>query len=676
MRSVRYYPWSFDPSVSAWKIDSSQHLRTFRPIGQDWIESGACSGQSPVAGNCHDNAASDGRSARVSSEWQSRGAHCGCCRGRASNTEHRCPNDSCREVLDRLRISRQIGADTRDAERELAQCYGFSLTPNTSWSVVLASQVGLSDGPGVAGWPIEGPSDDCPEVCVPVKSTWTCPDGRVHTLQCHEYCVFWVKSSAADIRTNSYCFWGASRLVDRCTSPCRNLGNGASGAPGGGPSQPLPTPTIGSYGAGSEPHAHPSTSSTLVSGQALGSPERVGDVSEQDPPPRGGVALGPVVGPIPPIPEPSGPGGPLLQGPVRDPHDIRKGLVVQGPRGAWAIAPSLPPLVDYPGDVGVGRGDLGRQMVADLLASSQRVFPVFGNNPYAGLSHKHISVDYEIPNSPALLGMFWSEGSFYTEPMPAVVGRQWQAVEDLTPAQGLRAKWEALTPLVTIGPRDAYVARSMLHDMTSLGVAGRADIGLVGVQNLLRAGHEDLFWFMVDALSFGAGRGSQLISHGEHLYQYYKSIGLSPKQAEYWLLHDAGGMGHHFVQRHWGVIPGLNFGSGPLADIHLIPQWLVENPLNIMGRNLSRGEFAYRHFMGDPMAWGGRFPNKKAGALQIGGSWSGKRLGWIKPESDLIRLWYAAPDWARFAGAGAGGAGTLWAWDHWIGVYPGLDVMR
>jgi hypothetical protein len=94
-------------------------------------------------------------------------------------------------------------------------------------------------------------------------------------------------------------------------------------------------------------------------------------------------------------------------------------------------------------------------------------------------------------------------------------------------------------------------------------------------------------------------------------------------------------MGHHFIGKRF-----------PL------PKSIIENPANIMGRGMSRGRFYERHYLGDPYFHGTSFPK------HIGGAWSGRAAGLTKPIPPLS-WWYAAPDWLRITGIGAGLGGTV-----------------
>jgi hypothetical protein len=125
-------------------------------------------------------------------------------------------------------------------------------------------------------------------------------------------------------------------------------------------------------------------------------------------------------------------------------------------------------------------------------------------------------------------------------------------------------------------------------------------------------------------------------------YMQFRAQGFSPAQAKY-LAEPYQGMGHHFIPRRF-----------PLPDV------IIENPANIMGRGMSRGAFYERHFLGDPYFYGTAFPRS------IGGNWSGQSLGLVKLMSP-INWWYSAPDWLRATGAagaaGGGGAVVYYIWE-------------
>lgn len=112
----------------------------------------------------------------------------------------------------------------------------------------------------------------------------------------------------------------------------------------------------------------------------------------------------------------------------------------------------------------------------------------------------------------------------------------------------------------------------------------------------------------------------------------YRGQGFTPAQAKY-LAEPYQGMGHHFIPRRKSL-PGA----------------IIENPVNIMGRGMSRGAFYERHFLGDPYFHGTAFPRS------IGGTWSGDALGLVKPMRP-INWWYAGPDWLRVAGGAGAAAG-------------------
>jgi hypothetical protein len=127
-------------------------------------------------------------------------------------------------------------------------------------------------------------------------------------------------------------------------------------------------------------------------------------------------------------------------------------------------------------------------------------------------------------------------------------------------------------------------------------------------------------------------------------YRGYRQQGFSKTQAEYLLEpYPEANMGHHFLARQYSVVRG-----------GWVPDLVVENPLNIMGRGMTRGKFYERHFLGDPDFYGARFPRR------IGGSWSGAKAGLVKPSAPF-NLWYAAPDWMRYTGTGLVGGGAVWA---------------
>lgn len=137
------------------------------------------------------------------------------------------------------------------------------------------------------------------------------------------------------------------------------------------------------------------------------------------------------------------------------------------------------------------------------------------------------------------------------------------------------------------------------------------------------------------------GPGAKLLSE----YRRFRGQGFTSAQARYLTKpYPVADMGGHFIPRRFSPPKGI------------IPQAIVEHPLNIMGRGMSRGRFYERHYLGDPRFHGTKFPRS------IGGTWSGAAIGLTKAHRPL-NLWHAAPDWLRVTGIGAtasGAVGTYW----------------
>ena len=103
------------------------------------------------------------------------------------------------------------------------------------------------------------------------------------------------------------------------------------------------------------------------------------------------------------------------------------------------------------------------------------------------------------------------------------------------------------------------------------------------------------------------GPGSQLLAE----YRRFRGQGFTPTQARYLTEpYPSTGMGHHFIPRRMPI-----------------PDFIIENPLNIMGRGMSRGRFYERHFLGDSSFFGTAFPRR------IGGIWSGNAAGLTNRQS-------------------------------------------
>ncbi len=170
-----------------------------------------------------------------------------------------------------------------------------------------------------------------------------------------------------------------------------------------------------------------------------------------------------------------------------------------------------------------------------------------------------------------------------------------------------------------------------------------AAAGLIGLKVLGRAEG-----FVDDALRFSTPKSGLGMQSAE--YRYFRSQGLTASQSKYLIEpYPESGMGHHFIGRQHSASRG-----------GWVPDAIVESPLNIMGRGMSRGRFYVRHFKGDPYFYGTKFPKR------VGGNWSSFELG-LEKTYRPFNLWHAAPYWFRNTGVGAAGAGAAW------GTYELLD---
>jgi RHS repeat-associated protein len=142
----------------------------------------------------------------------------------------------------------------------------------------------------------------------------------------------------------------------------------------------------------------------------------------------------------------------------------------------------------------------------------------------------------------------------------------------------------------------------------------------------------------------GTGLGFQNLE-----YRHFRSQGFSADQSRYLMQpYPSSGMGHHFIGRQYARSRG-----GWVPDI------VVNSPLNIMGRGMSRGRFYERHYLADLSFHGTKLPNC------VGGNWSGSAVGLVKPIMPL-RFWYASPNWLRNSGLVATGAGLAWGANEMI----------
>ncbi|MBW3540935.1 MAG: hypothetical protein KY476_11745 [Planctomycetes bacterium] len=141
-------------------------------------------------------------------------------------------------------------------------------------------------------------------------------------------------------------------------------------------------------------------------------------------------------------------------------------------------------------------------------------------------------------------------------------------------------------------------------------------------------------------------RGTQLrLRHGDLFEEYmrFRGQGFTPAQSHY-LAKPYQGKGHHFL------IPQR-------AAPHF-PEWMVENPLNVLKPNLSRGRFYELHFRVDPYFYAAPFPRS------IGGAWRGNDLALTKC-GPLGRLWYGSPGPLKATSASVAGGVTL-SFQEWF----------
>jgi hypothetical protein len=144
-----------------------------------------------------------------------------------------------------------------------------------------------------------------------------------------------------------------------------------------------------------------------------------------------------------------------------------------------------------------------------------------------------------------------------------------------------------------------------------------------------------------------AEEGASTLSRGAELrakfgdvfdeYMHFRNQGFNPAQAKY-LTEPYEGVGHHFPIR-----------QATARDLGL-PDWVRDSPLNVLKpEDISTGRFYELHYAVDPNFRGAAFPS------EIGGSWSGSRIG-LEKYGSWGRWWYGTSTPLKLTGAGTIGA--------------------